>query len=57
MGSMVKEIIHKGNSIISVETLPDYSHPVIVKKPSKQHTSWRNIPTLEKEYEMTHTIK
>ena len=34
MESMTKEIIHEGNSIISIETVPDYPQPVVAKKPS-----------------------
>jgi serine/threonine protein kinase len=53
MESMNKEIIYQGNTIISVETLPEYSQPVVIKKPSKHHLSQRNIQSLEKEYEIT----
>jgi len=53
MESMPKDILYQGDSIISVETLPDYPHPVVIKKPSKYHTSPRNIRSLEEEYEMT----
>jgi serine/threonine protein kinase len=53
---MNKGIIYQGNSIISVETLPDYAQPVVVKKPSKHHSSRRNILSLEKEYEMTRAL-
>ena len=53
MVSTTKEIIYQGNSIISIETLPDYPHPVVIKKPSKHPSSRRHILSLEKEYEMT----
>ena len=43
MESTTKEIIHQGNSIISIEILPDYPHPVVIKKPSKLHASRRHI--------------
>ena len=56
MESMTKEIIYQDNSIISIETLPDYPHPVIVKKPAQQHPSQRHIRSLEKEYEMTRAL-
>jgi serine/threonine protein kinase len=50
---MPKDIIYEGNSTISVETIPDYPHPVVIKRPAKRHSSQLNILTLEKEYEMT----
>ena len=51
-----KNIIHRGNSIISVETHPDYSHPVVIKKPAKRYPSRRSLRSLEKEYEMTRSL-
>ena len=39
MASMQQNIIYQGNSIISVETLPEYSHLVVIKKASKRHPS------------------
>jgi len=51
-----KNIIHRGNSIISVETHPDYSHPVLIKKPAKRYPSRRSLRSLEKEYEMTRCL-
>ena len=51
-----KNIIYQGNSVISIETLPDYSYPVAIKKLSKYHLSQRNILSLEKEYEMTQSL-
>jgi tRNA A-37 threonylcarbamoyl transferase component Bud32 len=51
-----KDIIYQGNSIISVETLPDYAHPVVIKKPAKRHPSWRSLRTLENEYQMTRAL-
>ena len=36
---MDRDILYQGNSIITVETLPDYAHPVVIKKPSKRHPS------------------
>jgi len=56
MTSMQKNIIYQGNSVISVETLPEYSHPVVIKKPSKSHPSQRSLRSLEKEYEMTRSL-
>ena len=51
-----ERIIHRGNSMISVEKLPDYPHPVVIKKPSKRHPSRRSLRSLEKEYEMTRSL-
>ena len=51
-----KDIIYQGNSIISIEHLPGYSHPVVIKKPSKHPSSRRNIQSLEKEYDMTRAL-
>jgi len=48
---MQQNNIYRGNSVISVETLPEYSHPVVIKKPSKRHPSRRSLRSLEKEYE------
>ena len=42
--------------MISVEKLPDYPHPVVIKKPSKRHPSRRSLRSLEKEYEMTRSL-
>ena len=50
------DIIHRGNSIISVENLTDYSRPVIVKQPSKRQSSRRIPGSLEREYEMTRSL-
>ena len=33
---MQQNIIYQGNSVISVETLPEYSHPVAIKIPLKR---------------------
>jgi hypothetical protein len=56
MESTVREIIYQGSSIVSIETLPDYPYPVVIKRPSKPHASRRQILTLEKEYEMTRSL-
>ncbi len=52
----MQQNIYQGNSVISVETLPEYSHPVVIKKPSKRHPSRRSLRSLEKEYEMTRSL-
>lgn len=46
----------QGNSVISVETHPEYSHPVVIKKPAKRHPSRRILSSLEKEYELTRSL-
>ncbi len=56
MTSVQPNIIYQGNSVISVETLPEYSHPVAIKKPFKRRPSRRSIRSLEKEYEMTRAL-
>ena len=53
---MQQNTIYQGNSIISVETLPEYSQPVVVKKPAKRRPSRRILRSLEKEYEMTRSL-
>jgi len=53
---MQQNIIYQGNSVIYVETQPEYSHPVVIKKPSKSHLSRRSLRSLEKEYEMTRSL-
>jgi hypothetical protein len=50
------DILHQGNSIVSIEILSDYSQPVVVKQPSKRRTSKRIPGSLEREYEMTRTL-
>ena len=52
MASVQQNIIYQGNSIISIEKLPEYSHPVVIKKPAEVHPSQRDIGSLENEYEM-----
>ena len=32
-----KRVIHRGNSVISIEKVEKYPHPVVIKKPSKRH--------------------
>jgi serine/threonine protein kinase len=52
-----KESIYQGNSIISIETLPDYAHPVAVKKSLERHPSrLSSRRSLENEYEMTRSL-
>ena len=51
-----KNAIHRGNSVISVETLPGYPDPVVVKKPSSQPPSQQVISSLEREYVMTRAL-
>ncbi len=36
---MDRDILYQGNSTITVETHPDYDHPVVIKRPSKRHPS------------------
>jgi len=53
---MNREILHQGNSTITVETHPDYTHPVVIKRPSKRHPSQRSLRILENEYQMTRAL-
>jgi predicted ATPase/signal transduction histidine kinase/CheY-like chemotaxis protein/tRNA A-37 threonylcarbamoyl transferase component Bud32 len=53
MAVMQQNIIFQGNSIISVETHPQYSHPVVIKKPSDRYPSQRRLRSLKNEYEIT----
>ena len=48
--------IHVGNSIVSIETHPDYAHPVVIKKPASPNPSSRLLLSLRREYEMTRTL-
>ncbi len=48
--------IYQDNSIISVETLPEYSRPIVIKKPAKRHPSRQSIRSLENEFEMTRSL-
>ena len=56
MKSTDKLIIHQGNSVITTEILPDYSQPVVIKKPSNQDSSGWGFHSLEREYEMTRSL-
>ena len=56
MASMQQNIIYQGKTVISVEPHPDYSQPVVVKKPSKRHPSQRSLRSLKKEYEMSRSL-
>ena len=56
MALLQQDIIYQRNSVISVETLPEYSRPVVIKKPSKRHPSRRSLRSLEREYEMTRSL-
>ena len=42
---------------MSVENHPDYSRPVVIKKPSERHASQRNTRSLEREFEMTRSLQ
>ncbi len=57
MESMHENIIYQGNSIITIENIPDYAHLVIIKKPSKHDLSGQIIRSLKKEYEMTKSVE
>jgi predicted ATPase len=56
MESTSRGVIHQGNSTISIEMLPEYPHPVVVKKPSKCRASRSRIRSLETEYEITRSL-
>ena len=56
METATKDIIYQGNSTISVEALPAYSKPVVVKRPSKRHASRHYVRSLEREYELTRVL-
>jgi serine/threonine protein kinase len=49
-------VIYRGNSIISIEKVAEYPHPVVIKKPFKRHPSRRSLRSLENEYEMTRSL-
>jgi serine/threonine protein kinase len=56
MTSIEQNLIYRGNSIISIEKVAEYPHPVVLKKPLKRHPSRRSLRSLEKEYEMTRSL-
>jgi serine/threonine protein kinase len=56
MASAKQHIIYQGNSVIFIESLPEHSHPVVIKKPVKRYPSRRSLRSLEKEYEMTRSL-
>ncbi len=49
-------VVHEGNSIISIEALPGYPDPVVVKRPTNRPSSRRDNRSLEREYEMTRSL-
>ena len=51
-----KRVIHRGNSVISIEKVEKYPHPVVIKKPSTSHPSRSNLRALKKEYELTRSL-
>ena len=51
-----QRVIYRGNSIISIERVEEYPHPVVIKKPSNHHPSRRILRSLEKEYELTRAL-
>ena len=53
MTSIKQNIIHQVNCVISLETLPEYPHPVVIKKPSERHPFRRSLRSLEREYDIT----
>ncbi len=55
-GCYATKILHQGNSVISVETHPDHSHPVVIKKPVGHRLDRGSMHPLEKEYEMTRSL-
>ena len=56
MDVTAREVIYRGNSVVTVETLPDHSQRVVTKKPSKTHASRRHVLSLQNEYEMTRSL-
>jgi hypothetical protein len=56
METATNNIIYQGNSTISVEALPAYSKPVVVKRPSERNASRHYLSSLEREYELTHAL-
>ena len=56
MKTTTKDIIYQGNSTISVEALPAYSQPVVVKRPSERPASRHYVSSLEREYELTRAL-
>ena len=56
MESTYQDVIYQGQAIISVETLPDYAHPVAIKKPAKRQLSQRRFQSLENQHEMTRAL-
>ena len=51
-----QRVIYRGNSILSIDKVEEYPHPVVIKKPSKRHLSRRHLRSLEKEYEITRAL-
>ena len=54
---MSENILYRGNSIISLETVPGYPRPVVIKRPSKRRASERHVRSLEREFEMTRSLE
>ena len=57
MDSTRREVLHEGNTVVSVEVVPDHPDPVVWKRPSGHHPSRQVVRSLENEYEMTRTLE
>ena len=51
-----QRVIYRGNSIISIEKVEAYPHPVVIKRSSKRRPSRQHLRSLEKEYDITRSL-
>jgi predicted ATPase len=56
MNTTTSDVIYRGDSTISVESLPAFSKPVVVKRPSGRPASRQYLRSLEREYELTRAL-
>jgi serine/threonine protein kinase len=54
---ITSNIIYQGESVISVEEVKGYSHPVAEKRLVKPHPSRRSLSILQNEYDITRSLR
>ncbi|MGA1842176.1 MAG: AAA family ATPase [bacterium] len=55
--SQAPNIIHHGESVISLEEVKGYSQPIAVKRLVKPHPSQRSLGILQNEYDVTRSLQ
>lgn len=55
--STTPNIIYQGESVITVEEVKGYPHPVAVKRPAKPHPSEKSLGVYQNEYDITQSLR